>query len=68
MQSFLAFAALVLPSFVLAVAPPPQYVKPPPGPAGGLGLNMTPSYVYNSDFDFQSLNLALNQEYIELDL
>lgn len=33
----------------------PQYVTPPPGPAGGLGLNMTPEYVYKSDFDFQSL-------------
>ncbi|TFK27483.1 Rds1 protein [Coprinopsis marcescibilis] len=48
-------------------APPP----PPPAPfspAGGLGLNTTPEYVPYSDFDFQSLNLALNQEWIELDL
>ncbi|KAL1689700.1 ferritin-like domain-containing protein [Schizophyllum commune] len=47
---------------------PTQYVDPPPGPEGGLGLNEIPQYVYYSDFDFQSLNLALNQEWIELDL
>ncbi|KAF7773204.1 hypothetical protein Agabi119p4_5371 [Agaricus bisporus var. burnettii] len=38
-------------------------------PSGGLGTNSTPpEYVPMSDFDFQSLNLALNQEWIELDL
>jgi len=38
-------------------------------PKGGLGTNSTPPvYAPQSDFDFQSLNLALNQEYIELDL
>jgi hypothetical protein len=68
MRSFFATAALVLPALVGAAAPPPHFVPPPPGPAGGLGLNMTPSYTYMSDFDFQSLNLALNQEWIELDL
>ncbi|KAI0630098.1 ferritin-like domain-containing protein [Trametes polyzona] len=38
-------------------------------PAGGLGTNSTPP-VYRplSDFDLHSLNLALHQEYIELDL
>ncbi|KAJ7646603.1 Rds1 protein [Roridomyces roridus] len=40
-------------------------------PAGGIGTaaNATPP-VYHplSDFDFQSMNLALNQEWIELDL
>ncbi|KAL7269768.1 hypothetical protein RUND412_007553 [Rhizina undulata] len=38
-------------------------------PAGGVNVNNTPPvYQPFSDFDFQSLNLALNQEYIELDL
>ncbi|KAJ7107240.1 Rds1 protein [Mycena crocata] len=38
-------------------------------PAGGLGTNSTPPvYKPLSDFDFQSMNLALNQEWIELDL
>ncbi|KAJ7237702.1 hypothetical protein B0H12DRAFT_1204339 [Mycena haematopus] len=38
-------------------------------PAGGLGTNSTPPvYTPMSDFDFQSLNLALNQEWIELNL
>ncbi|KAF8988245.1 Rds1 protein [Cyathus striatus] len=41
-------------------------LKPPP--PGGLTANFTPPvYAPMSDFDFQSLNLALNQEYIELD-
>ncbi|OJT05783.1 Protein rds1 [Trametes pubescens] len=37
-------------------------------PSGGLGFNSTPVYQPMSDFDFQSLALALHQEYIELDL
>jgi hypothetical protein len=39
-------------------------------PKGGVGTSGTPPPVYvpGSDFDFQSLNLALNQEWIELDL
>ncbi|KJA16414.1 hypothetical protein HYPSUDRAFT_147726 [Hypholoma sublateritium FD-334 SS-4] len=38
-------------------------------PSGGLGTNSTPPvYQPLSDFDFQSINLALNQEWIELDL
>ncbi|KAF7125386.1 hypothetical protein CNMCM5793_001564 [Aspergillus hiratsukae] len=38
-------------------------------PAGGLGTNgTTPIYNAKSDFDYESLALALYQEYIELDL
>lgn len=38
-------------------------------PAGGLGTNGTlPRYMVNSDFDFESLALALYYEWIELDL
>ncbi|KAI0665908.1 Rds1 protein, partial [Trametes maxima] len=38
-------------------------------PSGGLGTNSTPPvYQPMSDFDYQSLSLALYQEYIELDL
>jgi len=37
-------------------------------PQGGAGLNTTPVYNASSDFDFQSLNLALNQEWLELNL
>lgn len=39
-------------------------------PAGGLGTDNStiPYYHPLSDFDYQSLLLALNQEYIELDL
>jgi len=38
-------------------------------PSGGLDTNSTPPvYQPLSDFDYQSLNLALNQELIELDL
>lgn len=38
-------------------------------PYGGLGTNGTePRYMVNSDFDYQSLTLALYQEWIELDL
>ncbi|KAJ9645976.1 hypothetical protein H2199_003019 [Coniosporium tulheliwenetii] len=38
-------------------------------PAGGLGTNGTqPRYMVNSDFDFESIALALYQEWIELDL
>ncbi|GAA5822488.1 hypothetical protein JCM5353_000526 [Sporobolomyces roseus] len=36
-------------------------------PSGGL-LIKNPTYTVRSNFDFQSLNLALNQELIELDL
>lgn len=38
-------------------------------PAGGINTNSTPPvYQAMSDFDWQSINLALNQEWIELDL
>lgn len=38
-------------------------------PAGGLGTNGTePRYMVNSDFDFESIQLGLYQEWIELDL
>ncbi|KAH9483520.1 Protein rds1 [Psilocybe cubensis] len=40
-----------------------------PTPSGGLGTNGSEPYYHPlSDFDFQSINLALNQEWIELDL
>ncbi|KIM69182.1 hypothetical protein SCLCIDRAFT_1176906 [Scleroderma citrinum Foug A] len=67
----------------LAYAAPPGQVyaaphaldratSPPPSPPSG-GVDVSPDspppiYHALSDFDFQSLNLALNQEYIELDL
>ncbi|KAG8935997.1 hypothetical protein FRC02_005193 [Tulasnella sp. 418] len=39
-------------------------LKPPPG-----GINdLNPAYRTKSEFDWQSINLALNQEYIELDM
>jgi len=44
---------------------------PAPIPMGGVGVRSNdtpPVYAPGSDFDFQSLNLALNQEWIELDL
>jgi len=38
-------------------------------PAGGLGTNGSlPRYMVESDFDFESITLALYQEWIELDL
>ena len=38
-------------------------------PAGGLGTNGTePRYQVNSDFDYESIQLGLYQEWIELDL
>ncbi|EJF65563.1 hypothetical protein DICSQDRAFT_51824 [Dichomitus squalens LYAD-421 SS1] len=52
-------------------APTPTAVAglSPYTPAGGLDTNSTaPLYRPLSDFDFQSLTLALYQEYIELDL
>ncbi|ESK88351.1 stress response protein [Moniliophthora roreri MCA 2997] len=53
----------------LTVLAPFASTAPPPfTPEGGIGLNTTPVYAPLSDFDFQSINLALNQEWIELDL
>nr|VWO99603.1 Acetylornithine/succinyldiaminopimelate aminotransferase (ACOAT) (DapATase) (Succinyldiaminopimelate transferase) (EC (EC [Ganoderma boninense] len=52
-------------------APPGETTVPEVGPfmpAGGVGTDTTPLYRPLSDFDFQSLTLALYQEYIELDL
>ncbi|KAI6169397.1 ferritin-like domain-containing protein [Pisolithus thermaeus] len=49
----------------------PPGPPPPPAPSGGVDVTPgSPPPVYHtiSDFDFQSFNLALNQEYIELDL
>lgn len=40
----------------------------PPGGVGVLPTDPPPKYQTISDFDFQSINLALNQEWIELDL
>lgn len=47
----------------LHAAQPAPYV-----PAGGVGTNITPIYNVQSDFDYESLALALYQEWIELDL
>ncbi|KAH7400828.1 ferritin-like domain-containing protein [Phaeosphaeria sp. MPI-PUGE-AT-0046c] len=48
----------------------PQNPMPIPyTPAGGLGTNGTePRYMVNSDFDYESIQLGLYQEWIELDL
>jgi hypothetical protein len=48
----------------------PQNPMPIPYmPAGGLGTNGTePRYQVNSDFDYESIQLGLYQEWIELDL
>ncbi|KAI6106110.1 hypothetical protein EDD16DRAFT_1524139 [Pisolithus croceorrhizus] len=59
---------IVLCRFADAAPPGPP---PPPVPSGGVDVSpSSPPPVYHtiSDFDFQSFNLALNQEYIELDL
>ncbi|KAF2144990.1 uncharacterized protein K452DRAFT_221685 [Aplosporella prunicola CBS 121167] len=49
-----------------------ELTEPEPAPyvpAGGLGTNGTePRYMVNSDFDFESIQLGLYQEWIELDL
>ncbi|KAF5327142.1 hypothetical protein D9619_004091 [Psilocybe cf. subviscida] len=61
------FSALATYVALVTAAPPP---KPLPfTPSGGLETNSTPPvFKPLSDFDFQSINLALNQEWIELDL
>ncbi|KAL7420270.1 hypothetical protein Q5752_005239 [Cryptotrichosporon argae] len=61
LASALAAAALLVPALA----------APAPIPSGGVGVRANdtpPIYHTMSDFDFQSLNLALNQEWIELDL
>ena len=77
------FLAIVTSAAVVALAAPPTLplkrtddlnnVAIPTNftPSGGADTSPDsppPVYQTNSDFDFQSLNLALNQEYIELDL
>lgn len=52
----------------VSAIPGPVTPSPVPAPAGGIGFNTTPTYKPMSDFDFQSLNLGLHQELIELDL
>lgn len=52
----------------VSAVPGPVTPSPVPAPAGGIGFNSTPTYKPMSDFDFQSLNLGLHQELIELDL
>ncbi|CAP93350.1 hypothetical protein E8E15_001265 [Penicillium rubens] len=48
---------------------PKEPMPAPYVPAGGLGTNGTePRYMVNSDWDFESIALALYQEWIELDL
>ncbi|PPQ96315.1 hypothetical protein CVT26_005678 [Gymnopilus dilepis] len=66
---------LLLTSFVSGWPAPsnsssfPPLAQRPFTPSGGLNTNGSlPVYRPLSQFDFQSLNLALNQEYIELDL
>lgn len=65
---FKSFTALATAAGLAAVN---AYPTAPPPPPGGVDANATappPSYTPMSDYDFQSLNLALNQEWIELDL
>ncbi|KAH9477311.1 Protein rds1 [Psilocybe cubensis] len=64
------FTSVGFPTPVSSSIVPPESGKPDPlAPPGGLNTNGTlPFYHPLSDFDFQSLNLALNQEWIELDL
>lgn len=52
----------------VSAVPGPAIPSSVPAPAGGIGFNTTPTYKPMSDFDFQSLNLGLHQELIELDL
>ncbi|CED85588.1 hypothetical protein [Phaffia rhodozyma] len=55
----------------VAAAPVNGSIYAPPPPPGGVDTNATspaPVYAPDSDFDYQSLALALHQEWIELDL
>jgi len=76
-----ALSTKVLAPSIPALPPPPDaYAYPADGklhgdqpapftPSGGLGTNgSAPVYRVQSDFDYQSLALALFQEWIELDL
>ncbi|KAE9394335.1 hypothetical protein BT96DRAFT_827861 [Gymnopus androsaceus JB14] len=66
----LTFATVILHATLPYVSANPVPTPAPFTPSGGLGTNATHPPVYSpmSHFDFQSLNLALNQELIELDL
>ncbi|KAF7332764.1 Stress response protein [Mycena kentingensis (nom. inval.)] len=64
----LSARALAAPSPSSSSSPTPSPTPLPFTPAGGIGTNSTPVYSPMSEFDFQSMNLALNQEWIELDL
>lgn len=63
-----ASATSSTPSFTVvtptAAGASPTLVKPD----GGIGFNETPTYTAKSDYDYQSFNLGLHQELIELDL
>ncbi|KAH7318085.1 ferritin-like domain-containing protein [Stachybotrys elegans] len=75
-----ALSTSVLAPSIAALPPPDAYDYPADGklhadqpapytPNGGIGTNgSAPVYRVQSDFDYQSLALALYQEYIELDL
>ncbi|KAK7463030.1 hypothetical protein VKT23_007613 [Stygiomarasmius scandens] len=63
----LATIALLL-GLVALTSSAPAATMAPFTPPGGLGMDSIPVYAPMSEFDFQSLNLALNQEWIELDL
>jgi hypothetical protein len=51
-----------------ALAAPGPLAAPKPAGGNSNSSSPPPAYIPQSDFDFQSLNLALNQEWIELDL
>lgn len=76
-----ALSTKILASALPVLPPPPQIVAYPADgklhgdqpapftPSGGIGTNgSVPVYKVASDFDYQSLALALYQEWIELDL
>lgn len=76
-----ALSTSVIASSIAPAPPPPQIVAYPADgklhgdqpmpftPSGGIGTNgSTPIYKVASDFDYQSLALALYHEWIELDL
>ncbi|WVQ94227.1 hypothetical protein IAU59_001305 [Kwoniella sp. CBS 9459] len=64
MKSFASIASALALAALVSAAPAPV-------PNGGVGVrpnDTAPEYHTMTDFDFQSLNLGLNQEWIELDL
>jgi hypothetical protein len=67
----IATLATLLPALGAFAAPMAANLTAPLPPAGGVDVNATappPDYMYKSEFDYQSLALALHQEWIELDL